>query len=43
MQDWDMEYDGSRFAWLGDGRSQTEVDEGANLAWYVRERMMMGL
>ncbi|KAL8672171.1 MAG: hypothetical protein Q9168_003370 [Polycauliona sp. 1 TL-2023] len=29
--DWDMEYDGNRFAWLGNGISQTEFDPTSDL------------
>jgi hypothetical protein len=38
MEDWDVEYAGNRFSWLGNGYSQTEVDQTADWAWYVRER-----
>ncbi|KAG6840576.1 hypothetical protein C0991_005765 [Blastosporella zonata] len=34
--DWEITYKGNRFAWLGDGFSQTELDETADLAYYVR-------
>ncbi|KAG6877424.1 hypothetical protein C0993_007592 [Termitomyces sp. T159_Od127] len=36
--DWEITYKGNRFAWLGNGFSQTEVDETADLAYYIRER-----
>ncbi|KAL2847074.1 hypothetical protein BJX68DRAFT_268374 [Aspergillus pseudodeflectus] len=34
--DWDIEYKGNRFSWLGNGLSQTEVDDTADLAYYIR-------
>ncbi|KAL2848869.1 hypothetical protein BJY01DRAFT_246093 [Aspergillus pseudoustus] len=34
--DWDIEYKGNRFSWLGNGLSQTEVDDTAELAYYIR-------
>ncbi|PGH26446.1 hypothetical protein AJ80_01944 [Polytolypa hystricis UAMH7299] len=37
MQDWDVSYNGNRFAWLGNGYSQTEVDPSADWAFYIRE------
>ena len=36
FEDYDFEYSGSRFAWLGDGVSQAEWDATADLAYYVR-------
>lgn len=36
--DWDVRYAGNRFAWMGNGYSQTEVDTTADWAYYVRER-----
>ena len=35
--DFDVEYNGNRFAWLGNGFSQTELDETCDLAYYIRE------
>ena len=35
--DFDVEYAGNRFAWLGNGFSQTELDETCDLAYYIRE------
>ncbi|KAF9485444.1 FAD/NAD(P)-binding domain-containing protein [Pholiota conissans] len=35
-EDWDFEYVGNRFAFFGNGFSQTESDETADLAYYVR-------
>ncbi|KAG6850658.1 hypothetical protein H0H93_010386 [Arthromyces matolae] len=34
--DWEITYKGNRFAWLGNGLSQTEVDETADLSYYIR-------
>ncbi|KAG6878270.1 hypothetical protein C0992_008328 [Termitomyces sp. T32_za158] len=36
--DWEITYKGNRFAWLGNGYSQTEVDETADLAYYIRNQ-----
>jgi hypothetical protein len=36
--DWDIKYTGSRFDWLGNGYSQTELDDTADWAYYIRER-----
>ncbi|KAI1111591.1 FAD/NAD(P)-binding domain-containing protein [Nemania sp. NC0429] len=36
--DWDIQYRGNRFAWLGNGISQTEWDPTADLAYYIRAR-----
>ncbi|KAL3462618.1 hypothetical protein BJX64DRAFT_276962 [Aspergillus heterothallicus] len=38
MDDWEVEYKGNRFAWLGNGYSQTEIDETADWAYYIRDR-----
>ncbi|KAJ0413944.1 hypothetical protein BJY00DRAFT_305957 [Aspergillus carlsbadensis] len=38
MEDWEVEYSGNRFAWLGNGYSQTEIDETADWAYYIRDR-----
>ena len=34
--DWNIRYHGNRFAWLGDGFSQTEVLPGGDLSYYLR-------
>ena len=36
--DWDIRYRGNRFAWLGNGFSQTEFDPTSDLAWYICDR-----
>lgn len=36
-EDFEVEYEGNRFAWLGNGYSQTELDETADWAYYIRE------
>jgi hypothetical protein len=36
--DWDVKYAGNRFAWLGNGYSQTELDPTADWAFYIREK-----
>ncbi|EJD40912.1 FAD/NAD(P)-binding domain-containing protein [Auricularia subglabra TFB-10046 SS5] len=36
-EDWDIRYRGNRFLWLGNGHSQTEVDEHADLAYYITD------
>lgn len=38
FEDYDIEYAGNRFSWLGNGYSQTELDETADWAYYIRER-----
>ncbi|KAK5689222.1 hypothetical protein LTR17_026424 [Elasticomyces elasticus] len=38
MEDFNVEYAGNRFAWLGNGYSQTELDKTADWAYYIRER-----
>jgi hypothetical protein len=35
--DWDVNYSGNRFAWMGNGYSQTELDPTADWAFYIRE------
>ena len=35
--DWNIEYTGNRFAWLGNGISQTEFDPTSDLGWYIRD------
>jgi hypothetical protein len=37
LDDWDIKYNGNRFAWLGNGYSQTELDDTADWAFYVRD------
>ncbi|KAF2404127.1 FAD/NAD(P)-binding domain-containing protein [Trichodelitschia bisporula] len=37
LDDWVIQYDGNRFAWLGNGYSQTELDETCDWGYYVRE------
>ncbi|KAK0661784.1 putative sterigmatocystin biosynthesis monooxygenase stcW [Lasiodiplodia hormozganensis] len=36
--DWEIVYDGNRFAWLGNGFSQTEVDREGDVSWYISEK-----
>ncbi|KAK0326392.1 hypothetical protein LTR82_002233 [Friedmanniomyces endolithicus] len=38
LEDFNVEYAGNRFAWLGNGYSQTELDDTADWAYYIRER-----
>ncbi|KAF2653519.1 FAD/NAD(P)-binding domain-containing protein [Lophiostoma macrostomum CBS 122681] len=38
LDDWDIKYNGNRFAWLGNGYSQTELDDTADWGYYIRER-----
>ncbi|KDR80777.1 hypothetical protein GALMADRAFT_1106097 [Galerina marginata CBS 339.88] len=35
--DWDFKYTGNRFAFLGNGYSQTEMDSNADWAYYIRD------
>ncbi|KAI9745057.1 MAG: hypothetical protein M1818_001335 [Claussenomyces sp. TS43310] len=35
--DWEVTYSGNRFAWLGNGYSQTELDPTCDWAYYIRE------
>ncbi|KAI8629794.1 hypothetical protein F5Y19DRAFT_431985 [Xylariaceae sp. FL1651] len=37
FDDFDVTYAGNRFAWLGNGYSQTELDETADWAYYIRD------
>jgi hypothetical protein len=37
MEDWEVKYSGNRFAWLGNGYSQTELDPTADWGYYIRE------
>lgn len=34
--DWNIAYTGNRFAWLGNGYSQVELDPTADKAYYIR-------
>ena len=38
LDDWDVKYSGNRFAWLGNGYSQTELDPTADWAFYIRDK-----
>jgi hypothetical protein len=38
LDDWDVKYAGNRFSWLGNGYSQTEIDQTADWAFYIRDR-----
>lgn len=35
--DWDIHYSGNRFNFLGNGFSQTEIDQTADWAYYLRD------
>ena len=35
--DWDIVHRGNRFAWLGNGYSQTELDQTCDLGYYIRD------
>ncbi|TKA40664.1 hypothetical protein B0A49_13445, partial [Cryomyces minteri] len=35
-EDWDFKYDGNRFAFMGNGYSQTELDPTCDLGYYIR-------
>lgn len=37
LEDWEVKYEGNRYAYLGNGYSQTEVDNTADWAYYVRD------
>jgi hypothetical protein len=37
VEDWDVAYSGNRFAYLGNGYSQTELDSTADWGYYIRE------
>ncbi|KAI1358426.1 hypothetical protein F5Y08DRAFT_116319 [Xylaria arbuscula] len=37
LDDFEVTYAGNRFAWLGNGYSQTELDETADWSYYIRE------
>lgn len=36
--DWEIVYEGNRFAWMGNGFSQTEVDPEGDVSWYISEK-----
>ncbi|KAI0136173.1 hypothetical protein BJ170DRAFT_600627 [Xylariales sp. AK1849] len=36
--DWDIEYEGNSFAWMGNGFSQTELDKTSDWAFYLRDQ-----
>jgi hypothetical protein len=38
LDDFEVKYAGNRFAWLGNGYSQTELDDTADWAYYIRDR-----
>ncbi|KAF9869370.1 monooxygenase [Colletotrichum karsti] len=38
FDDLEVKYAGNRFAWLGNGYSQTELDDTADWAYYIREK-----
>lgn len=38
LDDWDVKYSGNRFAWMGNGYSQTELDPTADWAFYIRDQ-----
>ena len=37
LEDFDVEYAGNRLSWLGNGYSQTELDQTADWAYYIRD------
>lgn len=37
LEDWNVEYEGNRFAYLGNGYSQCEIDQTADWGYYIRE------
>jgi hypothetical protein len=37
LDDWNVKYEGNRFAYLGNGYSQTELEPTADWAYYIRE------
>ena len=41
MDDWEVKYNGNRFAWLGNGYSQTELDPRRTGPSTFGKRMMM--
>lgn len=38
VEDWDVKYSGNRYAYLGNGYSQTELDPTADWGYYIREK-----
>ncbi|KAI1349311.1 hypothetical protein F5Y01DRAFT_187911 [Xylaria sp. FL0043] len=38
LDDFEITYAGNRFAWLGNGYSQTELDETADWSYYIRDQ-----
>jgi len=38
VEDFEVKYSGNRFAWLGNGYSQTELDTTADWGYYIREK-----
>jgi hypothetical protein len=38
LEDWNVEYEGNRFAYLGNGYSQCEIDDTADWGYYIRDR-----
>ncbi|KAF9888468.1 hypothetical protein FE257_008575 [Aspergillus nanangensis] len=36
--DWNVRYQGNRFNWMGNGYSQTEVDQTADWGYYIRNK-----
>jgi hypothetical protein len=37
LEDWEIKYEGNRYAWLGNGYSQCEIDPTADWGYYIRE------
>jgi hypothetical protein len=37
IEDWNIKYDGNRYAYLGNGYSQCEIDQTSDWAYYIRE------
>lgn len=38
FDDWNIAYSGNRFAWTGNGYSQTELDDTCDWSYYIREK-----
>lgn len=36
--DWNVRYQGNRFDWMGNGYSQTELDQTADWGYYIRDK-----
>jgi hypothetical protein len=36
LEDWEVKYEGNRFAWLGNGYSRCEIDNTADWGYYIR-------